>query len=108
MNCKVFVLAVAILIGSSCKHKEETINTPPPQETPPPQTPQPKPDGHESNNHNSHDHDGDHGEDHDHDDDCHCHKKHCHKKHKLPPGQEKKLHGDQSARDYAPGHKKHH
>lgn len=27
-------------------------------------------------------------------------------KHRLPPGHEKKLHGDKSARNYAPGHRK--
>ena len=92
MNYKVFVLALLVLIGSSCKHKEP-INTPPPQETPQPTTPQPQ-DSH----HHEHDHDDDDDDDHDH----HHGKKH----HRLPPGQEKKLHGEQSAREYAPGHRK--
>jgi hypothetical protein len=108
MNCKVFVLASLVLIGSSCKHKEETINTPPPQETPQPTPPHPTPSKPQDPHHHEADdnsHDG-HHHDHDDDHDCHCHKKNCHKKHKLPPGQEKKLHGDKSARNYAPGHKK--
>lgn len=41
-----------------------------------------------------------------------CHVHHAHRpvvvKHKhLPPGQAKKIHGDKSARNHAPGHKKH-
>jgi hypothetical protein len=94
MNAKVFVLALLVLIGSSCKHKEEPINTPPPQETPQPTTPQPQ-----APHHHEHDHDDD--------DDDHYHH-HGKKHHRLPPGHEKKLHGDQSARDYAPGHRKGH
>jgi len=96
MTCKVFVLAMLILIGSSCKHKQETENKPP-QEVPKLQEPKPqkpKPDGHESHDHDDHD-----------DHECKDHK-HCHKHHRLPPGQEKKLHGAKSARDYAPGHRK--
>jgi hypothetical protein len=110
MKSKVFVLALLVLIGNSCKHKTATENTPAPQETPQPTTPQPQTPNHHGSDdedahegrHHKHEHDedeDDQGEDHD---------KHHHKKkhHRLPPGQEKKLHGDQSARDYAPGHKK--
>jgi hypothetical protein len=79
MNYKVFVLALLVAIASSCKHKEEPINTPPTQGIPQPSTPYP------------------------HDDDWRHHGK---KHHRLPPGQEKKLHGDRSARNYAPGHRK--
>jgi hypothetical protein len=110
MNCKVFVLALVVLIGSSCKHKSATENTPAPQGTPQPTTPQPQTpthhgsdddDAHEGRHHkHEHDDDDDQGEDHD---EHHHGKKH----HRLPPGQEKKLHGEQSAKNYAPGHKKH-
>ncbi|OQP47751.1 hypothetical protein A4H97_30775 [Niastella yeongjuensis] len=115
MNCKVFVLALLVLIGSSCKHKEDPINTPPPQETPQSTPPHPTPskpqdpNHHESDNddHDGH-HDGHDDDDCDHDHDCHHHDCHHHgkKHHRLPPGQEKKLHGDKSAKNYAPGHRK--
>jgi len=37
----------------------------------------------------------------------HHHHHHHHKKEKrIPPGQAKKMHGDKSARKYAPGHNK--
>jgi len=103
MTCKVFVLAMLILIGSSCKHKQETENKPP-QEVPQPQTPkpqEPKPQTPKPAGPHSHEHDHDHEDDHDHD-------HHGSKHHRLPPGQEKKLHGAKSARDYAPGHRKKH
>lgn len=93
MNRTIFVLALTLLIGISCKHKQDAENKPP-SETPqsPTQKPEePKPQGH-------HHHDDD-------DDDDNEHEHHGHKHHRLPPGQEKKLHGDQSARDYAPGHR---
>jgi hypothetical protein len=91
MNCKVFVLALLVLIGTSCKHRSATENPPAPPTTtfPQPQTP----------NHPGADED---------DDDDHGKHHHGKKHHRLPPGQEKKLHGDQSARDYAPGHRKSH
>lgn len=100
MNSKVFVLAALVLFATSCKHKTETPSTP--QETPQPTTPQ------TPNEHGSRDGDEHEGRHHDDDDDDDNHGKHHHgkKHHWMPPGQEKKLHGDQSARDYAPGHRK--
>ncbi|MFL5746962.1 MAG: hypothetical protein ACJ751_19950 [Niastella sp.] len=103
MNCKVFVLALLVLIGSSCKHKTATENNP--QETPQPTIPQPQTPNHHGDDDD--DHEGRHHE-HEHDDDDDDHDRHHHgkKHHRLPPGQEKKLHGEQSARNYAPGHRK--
>jgi hypothetical protein len=108
MNCKVFVLALLVLIGSSCKHKTATENAPVPQETPQPTIPQPQSPNHhgsdDDNDHEGHHHEHEHDDD---DDDDHYKHHHGKKHHRLPPGQEKKLHGDQSAREYAPGHRKH-
>ena len=92
MNCKVFMLVLLVLIGTSCKHKSATESTPTtPQETPKPTTPQ--------THHHKHEHDDDDDRDEDHDE------LHGKKRHWLPPGHEKKLHGDQSAKNYAPGHR---
>jgi hypothetical protein len=96
MNCKIFALALFVLIGTSCKHKEETGNTPVPQEIPKspiPHSEEDKPQTHHRHGSDQDDEEGDNDNGH--------HGKH----HRLPPGQEKKLHGAQSARDYAPGHR---
>ncbi|MCS3796282.1 hypothetical protein [Niastella sp. OAS944] len=115
MKYIICALAITILAGSSCKSKSEPPIANEPEivkENPVPQNPAPdnnptKPADHDHHTCDKCDHEDKchhHGH---HEDECHHHDHHhCHHK-KLPPGHEKKLHGDKSARKYAPGHKKH-
>lgn len=101
MKYIICALAITILAGSSCKSNSTPEIAKEPEivkENPVPQKPAP-------DNSSTKPSDDDHHtcEKCDHDDKCHHH---GHKK-RLPPGHEKKLHGDKSARNYAPGHKKH-
>jgi hypothetical protein len=81
MKLLINALAVIILTGSSCKSKTETKSEPPVIEKPAPGNPSTLPSG------NHHQESG---------------KRHKHKR--IPPGHAKKMHGEQSARNYAPGH----
>ena len=93
MKYIICALAITILASSSCKSKEESNPVPDiGKESPLPQ--QPAPSKPSTGDHHECEHCDDEGK--------------CHHKHKrLPPGHEKKLHCDKSARKYAPGHRKH-
>ncbi|OQP53680.1 hypothetical protein A4R26_06850 [Niastella populi] len=80
MKLLIYAMALMALTGSSCKSKTETKTAPPVIEKPAPQNPSTLPSG----NHQE------------------PRKAHRHKK--IPPGHAKKIHGEQSARNYAPGH----
>jgi hypothetical protein len=98
MKYIVYALALIVMTGSSCKSKSEDTKPVPEIAKEPPVSQQPAPENHPTKQSDEHHESGD------------CdHEGKCHHKHKrLPPGHEKKLHGDQSARKYAPGHRNKH
>jgi hypothetical protein len=101
MKYIVCALAITILVGSSCKSNSTPEIAKEPEiikENPVPQKPAP------DNNSTKPSDDDHHTCEKCHDDKCHHHGRHK----RMPPGHEKKLHGDQSARKYAPGHRNKH